>query len=263
MIVEPKREILLVPLLRVGLLRAWAARDDFIRLAIAPVAVILLMAAPLREAVIAAQVSFNISASTPPDSGTVLNGMLLALLEGAAIAVFAVNWIRLLTLGRTAVPGLGLTINGRHFRFISIMLAITLAVLVPSFVVAAIAAIAVQNLTVAVFATFAMAMLLWITLVARLSPAWIGIAIDARMPFGVAWQRTAGQGFKLVLALMAVEVVAKILQQGVAEILDLVGFIAVAPYSFMLVGAVLGLAALAAQLSILVSAFPHFLRETV
>jgi hypothetical protein len=36
-----------------------------------------------------------------------------------------------------------------------------------------------------------------------------------------------------------------------------------APYSFMLLTMAVGLAGLAAQISILVSAFPHFLRETV
>jgi hypothetical protein len=263
MMVEPKREILLVPLLRIGLLRAWAARNEFIRLAIVPVVVLLLIAAPLQEALIGARAGLNAPAATPPDLGAMMQGMLLALLEGAVIALFALNWIRQLTLGRSAVPGLGLAITARHFRFLSVMLAITVAVMLPSTVGAAIALVTLPNSAVGVLAIFVMGMLLWIALISRLSPAWIGIAIDARMPLSIAWSRTAGQGFKLVLAVLAVEVMTMIVQQFVSAILAVVGFITIAPYSFMLVVVTIGLAGLAAQISVLVTAFPHFLRETV
>jgi len=268
MMVEPKREILLVPLLRIGLLRAWTAREDFIRLAIVPLILLLVIAAPLRDALLGLHVDLDGQApggATPPrpDAGALLQGIGLALLEGAAFAIFVVNWVRQLTLGRTAVPGLGLAIAGRHVRFLLVMLAIVIGVTLPGMILAAIVIIALQDSAAGILATVVLGMLLWTALIARLSPAWIGIAIDARMPLAVAWARTAGQGFKLVLAVLAVEVMTMLLHEFITQVLMLAGFIAMAPYSYMLLSMVVGLAGLAAQVAILVTAFPHFLRETV
>jgi hypothetical protein len=264
MIVEPKREILLVPLLRVGLRRAWAGRDDFIRLAIVPLIVLLLIAAPQNEALMAMFARLKAPETASPDSGAMLmQGFLLGLLEGATIAVFAVNWIRQLTLGRVAAPGLGVAITGRHVRFFMIMLAVAAGIFLPVIMASAIALIAIPNPGLLLLIAVVLVMLLWITLIARLSPAWIGIAIDAPMPLQIAWSRTAGQGFKLVVALLAVQVVTTIAQEFLAEVLAVVGFIAIAPYSSLLFASVIGLASFAVQISILVTAFPYFLRETV
>jgi hypothetical protein len=263
MIVEPKREILLVPLLRVALRRAWAARDDFIRLAVVPLIVFLLIAAPQNEALRAMRARLEAPETAPVDSGALLQGFIFSLLEVATIAFFAVNWIRQLTLGKAAAPGLGLAISRRHVRFFIVMLAIAIGIFLPVVMLAAIALAAMPNPGLLVLIAVVLVMLAWVTLVARLSPAWIGIAIDAPMPFRIAWNRTAGQGFKLVVAVLAVQIVTMIAQEFVAEILGVVGFIAIAPYSYMLVALAIGLAGLAAQISILVTAFPYFLRETV
>jgi len=263
MIVEPKREILLVPLLRAGIKRAWIARDHFIRLGIVPLAVLLLIAVPEQNAMKSVSASLNASAATEADAGAVLDGLFLALLKGAALAVFALNWVRQLTLGPAAVPGLGLALSARHVRFLIVMLMITIGVLLPTVLVAAITLMSMPNPSAGVFAVFVIGMLLWITLIARLSPSWIGMAIDARMPLSIAWTRTAGQGFKLLVALLAVEVVVMIAQEFLSEILAMTGLMAVAPYSFLLVALAMGLAGIAVQISILVTAFPHFLRETV
>jgi len=161
------------------------------------------------------------------------------------------------------VPGLGLALSARHVRFLIVMLMITIGVLLPTVLVAAITLMSMPNPSAGVFAVFVIGMLLWITLIARLSPSWIGMAIDARMPLSIAWTRTAGQGFKLLVALLAVEVVVMIAQEFLSEILAMTGLMAVAPYSFLLVALAMGLAGIAVQISILVTAFPHFLRETV
>src|SRR3954465_15631488 len=100
MIVEPKREILLGPLMRAGLQRSWAARDHFLRLAVVPLAVMLTIAVPLERAMLDAM------ATARPNE--IPEGMpLIALLwvgSAAAINVFAVNWLRQLTLGERAAP---------------------------------------------------------------------------------------------------------------------------------------------------------------
>jgi hypothetical protein len=106
-------------------------------------------------------------------------------------------------------------------------------------------------------------MLAWLATIARLSPSWIGISIDAHMPPAVAWKRTAGQGFKLVLALLAVEIPTMILGQIAAIVFAVTGLSEAAPFTFLAVLWVIELIRVAVQISVLVVAYPLFLRETV
>ena len=115
----------------------------------------------------------------------------------------------------------------------------------------------------AMLAGVIMAFLVWAALIARLSPSWIGIAIDAPMRLSLAWKRTAGQGFKLVVAMLAVEVAAMVGQQIVAGIFLVTGLGDLAPMTYLLVTAVIDLVSVAVELAVLVTAFPYFLRETV
>jgi hypothetical protein len=68
---------------------------------------------------------------------------------------------------------------------------------------------------------------------------------------------------KLVVALIAIEVPLMLVRQIVVGVFDPLGFIDAAPLTFTLFGAVLQLIGTAAQLAVLATAFPHFLRETV
>jgi hypothetical protein len=106
-------------------------------------------------------------------------------------------------------------------------------------------------------------LLAWAALVVRISPSWIGIALDAPMPLKTAWRRTAGQGFKLLIALLAVEVPLLVVQQLIETVFGVTGLAQAAPMTFALATAALQLVGIAVQLAILVTAFPHFLRETV
>jgi hypothetical protein len=259
MIVEPKREILLVPLLRAGLQRSWAARDHFLRLGIVPLVVLLAIDAPLQQASEAVLLAAG-PGGLPQDSGQMSTLALLLIVGFAALSLFAVNWLRQLTLGMGAVPGLGLSIGTRHLRFFFMILstlfacgalALTLVlVLSPFGLPGAGAGIMVS-------------MLAWAVVIARISPSWIGIAIDAPMPLGVAWRRTVGQGFKLLIALLAIDVPLMFFGQLVHAVFALTGLLAATPMTFILISVVMQLAGTAVQLAILVTAFPYFLRETV
>jgi hypothetical protein len=112
-------------------------------------------------------------------------------------------------------------------------------------------------------AAFVMSVLLWLALLARLSPAWIGIAIDARMRLAVAWKRTRGQGFKLLLTMLAVEIGVIFTMQIVSALFQGLGLVAAAPYASLFVALAIDFIGTATMLAILVTAFPHFLRETV
>jgi len=171
-----------------------------------------------------------------------------------------VNWVRQLTLGADSVPGLGLTLSSRHFRFFFLILAILFVTAIVLVVVALILnAIGIAG----VLAAAMMGFLLGTTLIARLSPSWIGIAINAPMPLATAWRRTAGQGFRLVVALLAIKVPVMLVQQMVDRLFALTGLGTAAPMTLLLLLLCIEIIGLALQLALLVAAFPQFLRETV
>jgi len=259
MIVEPKREILLGPLLRVGLRRSWAARDHFLRLALIPLAVMLAILVPLQHAMFEVMAGSRAD-SIPEDGGPMPQIALLAVVYAAALNVFAVNWLRQLTLGMSAAPGLGLSLSGRHLRFFLLIMASSIG----SGVLAVILMLLLSAFGLAgIMAALLASLLIWAALIVRISPTWIGIALDAPMPLGTAWRRTAGQGFKLLIALLAVEVPLMFVQQVIGGAFELTGLLTAAPLTFTLITAVIQLIGTAVQLAIMVTAFPHFLRETV
>jgi len=124
MIVEPKREILLGPLLRAGVQRSWAAREQLLRLGIVPLVAIVVILVPLHS--IAMTLVTDTRANLVADQDQVLQFVLLSLCYAVVLNVFAVNWLRQLTLGSTAVPGLGLGLASRHVRFLMLILGASL-----------------------------------------------------------------------------------------------------------------------------------------
>lgn len=256
MIAEPKREILLGPLVRAGLQRSWAARDHFLRLAIVPLAIILAILVPFRELIVEVSASARPN-EIPEGSGTI---MLLAVAVTAAVAVFVVNWIRQLTLGMQGAPGLGLSLSGRHLRFVLLALATSIG----NGILAVILVLILAGFGMpGAMAGLQASLLIWAALIVRISPTWIGIALDAPMPLRISWQRTAGQGFKLLIALLVIEVPAMLASHLVEIVFGLTGLGAAAPLTFALISVVIQLIGIAVQLAILVTAFPYFLRETV
>src|SRR5690242_6700309 len=107
MMVEPKREILLGPLLRAGVRRSWAARDHFLRLSVVPLIAMVAILVPLQSAL--EQMMFGSEVAELPQAGGQMVLLLVAYI--AALTVFAVNWLRHLTLGMSAVPGIGLSLG--------------------------------------------------------------------------------------------------------------------------------------------------------
>jgi hypothetical protein len=259
MIVEPKREILLGPLVRAGIRRSWAARDHFLRLAVVPLAVMLTILVPLQQTMLDA-IAATRPNEIPEDGGAMPLIALLAVGYAAALNVFAVNWLRQLTLGQAGAPGVGLSLSGRHLRFFFLILGSSIG----SGIIAVILMLILASLGMAgVMAALLASLLIWAALIVRISPSWIGIALDAPMPLRVAWQRTAGQGFKLLIALIAVEIPLMVLQHLIDTLFGVTGLVQAAPMTFTLITAVIQLVGIAVQLAILVTAFPHFLRETV
>jgi hypothetical protein len=259
---DARREILVGPLVRIGLLRGWALRDHFIRLAILPLIGRMAIWPTLLGLVPSLQAGASDGRSG--DTGLLMQAFLLGLCYEALGALFAVNWIRQLTLGASSTPGLGFGLSMRHLRFFLALAGITLAVFLPVFmIVLPVFMFVLGSADKALVAAIVMGSLVWLALLARLSPAWIGIAIDARMRLSTAWSRTRGQGFKLLLALLAVEIGVILVDAVVSHLLGFAGLAEHAPYAFFFINQAIDLIGLAAMIAVLVTAFPHFLRETV
>ncbi|MES1152824.1 MAG: hypothetical protein ABUL54_13060, partial [Dongia sp.] len=213
MLIEPRRNIVIGPLLQIAVTRCWAQRDHLLRLGVVPLALVLAILVPLSGTVAALR-----DAMTPNglgDPGLMIQGLMLAVAYGFVVAIFSVNWLRQLTLGARAAPGLGLALGMRHIRFFCAVLAIAMAAMLPVMLLFPVFATVLQG-DAAMWAGVVMAFLVWAALIARLSPSWIGIAIDAPMRLSLAWKRTAGQGFKLVVAMLAVEVAAMVAHHAIA-----------------------------------------------
>lgn len=254
MIVEPKREILLGPLLRAGVRRSWAARDHFLRLSLLPLILMVAILVPMQEAL--EQMMFGGEVTELPPG----HMFLLLVAYVAVLTVFAVNWLRQLTLGTSAVPGLGLSLGNRNLRFFLLLLASLLG----SGALAVILVVILSPFGLAgAGAAFMVSVLAWAVVIARISPSWIGIAIDAPMPLAIAWRRTAGQGFKLLIALLAIDVPLMFARELVGGVFAFTGLLEYLPGTLTLITAAIQLVGTAAQLAILATAFPYFLRETV
>jgi hypothetical protein len=260
MLMEPRRDILIGPLLQIALTRCWVQRDHLLRLAVVPLVVLLAILVPLTRTVDEIRVSMTPDGIGDPD--LLAQGLILAIAYGFVIAVFSVNWLRQLTLGAQGAPGLGIGLGMRHVRFFCAVFAIGMAAMVPMLLLYPVFIIVLQG-ELAMLAGGVMAFLIGAALIARLSPSWIGIAIDAPIRLSLAWRRTAGQGFKLVVAMLAVEVTAMVLQQIIVTVFVVTGLADLAPMTYLLAMAVLDLLTIAAELAVLVTAFPYFLRETV
>jgi len=260
MLMEPRRNILIGPLLQIALTRCWAQRDELLRLGVVPLALLLVIRVPLQSLGMA--VGDSVTANGMGDPDLTLKIVMLGAVYGLVVAVFSVNWLRQLTLGAKAAPGLGVALNMRHLRFFCVATAMIMAASLPVILLYPIFSIVLQAET-ALLAAAIMLFLIAATLVARLSPTWIGIAIDAPMRLSLAWKRTAGQGFKLVVAMLAVEVAAMAAKLVLATIFSITGLAELAPMTFLLATAIVDLIAVAIELAVLVTAFPYFLRETV
>jgi hypothetical protein len=260
MLMEPRRNILIGPLLQIALTRCWAQHEDLLRLGVVPLAFLLAILVPLTGTANAVRDAMTPGGLDDPD--LMVQGLMLAIAYGFVVAIFSVNWLRQLTLGAKAAPGLGLGLNTRHLRFFCAVLAIAMAAILPVMLLYPVFVIVLQG-EMAMLAGVVMAFLIWAALIARLSPSWIGIAIDAPMRLSLAWKRTAGQGFKLVVAMLAVEVAAMLAQQAVSAVFLITVLADLAPMTYLLATALVDLISVAIELAVLVTAFPYFLRETV
>jgi hypothetical protein len=244
--------------------RTWAERDELLRLGIVPFIPLYLLFRKLETVQVAMYAEMQKGQQADP--AVMLDAMSQMTFTGLGLIVvigfFSVNWIRQMTLGREAAPGLGLNFGLRHLHFSAFMLGLVALTFGASVVVSLILNLAGLAQLALVLSVLIMEFG-YLTLLTRLSPSWIGIAIGAPMAFSVAWQRSRGQGGRLVVALMLTALPAFIAQSLLGTLFVSLGLLDAAPLAFSVLTAFISLAYMAVQLNLFVLAYPRFVSEVV
>nr|WP_298685796.1 hypothetical protein [uncultured Dongia sp.] len=244
--------------------RSWAARDDLLRLGIVPFIPLYLLfrALEMIQGRMYAELQKGMEADPTALIDIILSMSLASLGLIVVVAIFGVNWIRQMTMGRAAAPGLGLNIGLRHVHFAFVMIMLVVIAFGSSLVISTILSLA-GLAQIALLVSMLVMVIGYLVLFTRLSPSWVGIALDAPMPYKLAWQRTRGQGGRLVVALMMIALPAFVAQSLLAMMFVSTGLLAAAPLAFSALSSFISLAYMSAQLNLFVLAYPRFVSETV
>lgn len=244
--------------------RVWAERDDLLRLGIIPFVPLYLLFHGLEatQATMYEELRKGVGADPSVLLDMILRMTLSSLGLIAVISVFSVNWIRQITMGHVAVPGLGLSLSLRHLKFALVMVMLVAISFGASLVISIVLSL-VGLATIALFGSMLVMVVGYLALFTRLSPAWIGIALDAPMPYKTAWARTKGQGGRLVAALMILAFPAFAAQSLLALLFAGLGLLQAAPLAFSALSSFISLAYMAVQVTLFVLAYPRFVSETV
>lgn len=264
MIPPRQQDLLPMPLAIAACRRVWAARDELLRLGIVPFIPLDLLFRALQSIQTTMFTELQKGASADPALliDTMLRMVLTSLGLIAVISIFSVNWIRQMTMGRTAVPGLGLNLSQRHLHFVFVMIMLVVITFGASLAISTLFSL-IGLAPVGLLASLLVMVIGYLILLTRLSPAWIGIALDAPMPFKLAWQRTRGQGGRLVGALLITAFPAMAAQWVLGLIFYGTGLLEAAPLAFSALSTFISLAFMAVQINLFVLVYPRFVSETV
>ncbi len=239
--------------LAVGALRVvWDRRDDVLRLGLVP-ALILFGGLVYCWDGIARNLALLRAGQVAEIDGALLSSLLgLSVIYGLAATLLAVNWLRFLLLGPMSAIGLGLSLGRHHIGFLAAAAGLTIALGL---------ALAVLSMPLgylpAPIDLLAMIALMILLLVAftRLVFVPAAIAIGQRATPHRAWAATRGNGFRLALALVLVELPIFVAFNLVDFILRAIGFETAAPYAMMFLAAAFQILITVAQASVLAAAY--------
>lgn len=252
------------PLAIAACLRVWAERDELLRLGVVPL--LLTFVLNLWSWHLLTPVLDIIESGKVPDPSVVNDMMgplfLAGLLSWFLTSLFAVNWMRVMMLGDSAVGGLGLAIGRRHLKFAFLIIAVQLvlgfAVLLIMLIVAFVMPATALLTLVAIILSGA-----YLTAMLRLTPMWVGLAIDAPMTLSQAWTRTAHYGFKMTVAVILLGCLMLVAQTVLQFIFGVLGLISAAPLATLFILLVVQFVLAACVSTVLVIAYPRFVAETV
>jgi hypothetical protein len=253
-----------LPLAIAACRRTWAERDDFLRLAVVPLALSFGLNLWVWHAYGDVFAALGRGEMPTPETADamLLPTLLVGLVSWFATSVFAVNWMRVLLLGAGAVAGLGLAIDRRHVRF-TMLAFLTQLVLGFGFMLGfMVAAFLLPNMML-LFIVAIILLLFYVMALLRLAPLWVGIAIDAPLAFKRAWQRTSGYGMQLLSAVVLIALTIMFGQTVLQIFLGVLGLIQAAPMAMLFISLVIQFMLTACVCAVFVLAYPRFVSETV
>lgn len=259
-LVPPRSKLPVIDTAGAAYIAMWDRRDDLLRVAAVPALATLGINLVLDW-------QFNLGMHGDPlnPPQLELGAVLLMLLLWLPMALFSVNWIRVLLLGRESVGGLGLRWGLREtiylIRAVAILLAAMLAALIvslPVIVVAVVVGFATGAISTVVGpgagASPAVGILLGILVAVpmlvvefyvmfRLMLALPAAALDRSRAFRLSWETTKGTVARLFAVYLLVALPPYVAIFVLQFVLNAVGLFAVAPISGQLIGTLLGFAA--------------------
>jgi len=198
----------------------WARRDDLVRLGLVPTFASFLLA---------------VLAGGPPSIASI---MLVWLINLLPLTMFTVNWYRLSLLGPAgAVPGLGLSWDGRKTRFLLVnvllFLGIGAVLAIPAMIVGSLFQQSLPGYA-ATMAVLLIGLYLWL----RLGLVLPAITVDYPYRMTQSWSDTAGYGFAYLGAALAAVLPIVIAQQIFFAVVMGTGLIDAAPYAVAFLGSI-------------------------
>lgn len=244
--------------------RVWTERDDLLRLGAVPL--LLTFALNIWVQYLFKDLLELVRRGETPDPAVVdalwTPSVLIGLASWFIALTFAVNWMRLLTLGASTVPGLGLAIGGRHLRLTATVLLVLMALAIAAGLTGMIVAM-IAPIPALLFAVGVGLMVGNSVIMLRLVPVWVGIAIDAPMSFRQAWKRTAGYGLRLLVATVLISCVVLVVQALLTAISAALGLLQAAPLAVLFMSLIIQFGMMACFCAVFVLAYPRFVSETV
>lgn len=252
------------PLAMAAFRRVWQERDDLMRLAAIPV--IATFALNIWFQPYAEMMFGAIQPGQEPDLAQMQSIQAPIILIGLAnwlvIAIFMVNWMRALALGDGGPSGLGLDLRRRHIRMWLHLIGFLVCILLAFFIFMALVLVLLP-IPAIVFAATILFLIWSLIVVVRLTPIWVGIAIDAPMKLRDAWRRTTGQGVGLAVAFVIVSLGLFFLQSLFLSLSISLGVLEAAPLALSFISVVIQFIMFAAIGAVFVLAYPRFVSETV
>lgn len=244
--------------------RVWTERDELLRLGAAPLLLTFLLnlwswhlLAPLFDIIESGK------APDPETANTLLPPLfLVGLLSWFLTSLFAVNWMRAMMLGSSAIGGLGLAISKRHVKFTFLIVAVQMVLGLVFLLIMLIVALIVPSMPLLTLVAIILSGA-YLTAMLRLTPIWVGLAIDAPMTFAQAWRRTAHYGLRMTVAVILLACLMLLAQTILQFLFAVLGLIAAAPLATLFILLVIQFALAACVSTVLVIAYPRFVAETV
>ena len=252
---QPRRQsIPIILLLRTAFQILWQQRDDALRLGLVPTLMTFggfIYAGSALDAFLTTMESGGMQGPPPADAPRV---MVLSVIVVLAICLTTANWLRFLLLGPMGAVGIGLGIGRPHFRFLASTVALGFVMMVALMVCGLVLSIMPPALALlGNFAAFAAIMLA----LTRFVPFLVGQAIGQHMTLAQSWNVSRGNVMAIALSLVLAQLPFIIGLTVLQQILNLVGFSAVAPAGTLFIASVVQVADWICQAGILAAAYRH------